>query len=157
MRPPGGGGSLHKILFHFKALLWESIILVLPSPPAKSTLLQCYYTTIAQYTPAHRPPHVYAIHCTILVMAISCKGQESVLVLTERALIRAERNGPYSTKDLVRYRRTQVKRRRDIPKIPSGLCHFVTGCAAPCPLWQSWDQLAASPCPCVALCGSLID
>jgi len=59
----------------------------LPSPPAKSTLLQCYYTTIAQYTPAHRPPHVYAIHHTILVMAISCKGQRFSRKLSMYTLI----------------------------------------------------------------------
>ena len=43
-------------MFRFKALLWESIILVLPPPLAKPTLLQYYYTTIAQYTPSYRPP-----------------------------------------------------------------------------------------------------
>ena len=32
--------SLYKILFHFKALLWESIIFLCPTPPAKPTLLQ---------------------------------------------------------------------------------------------------------------------
>jgi len=48
--------SLYKILFYFKALVWESIILFLPPPPpAKPTLLQYYRTPIAQYTP--RPPH----------------------------------------------------------------------------------------------------
>ena len=54
---PGSQLSLYKILFHFKPLLFESIILNCPSPPpAKATLLQHYCTTIAQYTPAHRPP-----------------------------------------------------------------------------------------------------
>ena len=48
--------SLYKILFHFKALVWESIILVLPTSLAKHTLLQYYCTPIAQYTPPHRPP-----------------------------------------------------------------------------------------------------
>jgi len=70
--------SLYKILFHFKASLWESIILLLPpTPPAKPTLLQYYCTTIAQYTPPHQPPPFYDLHHTILVMAISCKGQGS--------------------------------------------------------------------------------
>ena len=51
--------GLDKILFHFKALLWESIILVLPRPPAAPTVLQYYCTTFAQYTPHHhRPPSV---------------------------------------------------------------------------------------------------
>ena len=49
--------SLHKILFRFKALLWESIILLIPPPqPEKPTLLQYYCTTIAQYTPPHTDP-----------------------------------------------------------------------------------------------------
>jgi len=69
------GISLYTILFHFKASLWESIILLCPPPPAKPTRLQYYCTAIAQYTPPHRPPPLYAIHHTILVMAISCKGQ----------------------------------------------------------------------------------
>jgi len=67
--------SLYKILFHFKALLWESIILLCPHPPAKPTLLQYYCASIAQYTSPHRPPLWYVIHYTILVMAVSCKGQ----------------------------------------------------------------------------------
>ena len=35
-----------------------------PNPPAKPTLLQYYCTTIAQYTPPHRPPLFmpYTIH-----------------------------------------------------------------------------------------------
>ena len=54
--------------------MWGPSILVLP-PPGKPTLLQYYCTTIALYTPPHRPPPWYAIHHTILVMAISCKRQ----------------------------------------------------------------------------------
>ena len=30
--------SLHKILFHFKALVWESIILLVPPPHMQSLL-----------------------------------------------------------------------------------------------------------------------
>jgi len=55
----GQGISLYKILFHFKALLWESIIypssLYCPPPPAKPTLLQSHCTAIAQHTLPHRP------------------------------------------------------------------------------------------------------
>jgi len=43
--------SLYKILFHFKALLWESTIHLPPPPPTKPTLLQYYGITIAL-----RPP-----------------------------------------------------------------------------------------------------
>ena len=71
----GRGFNLYKRLFHFKALLWESIILLLPPPPpAKPILLQYYCTTIAQYTPPPPTAPFYAIHHTLLVMAISCKG-----------------------------------------------------------------------------------
>jgi len=69
--------SLHKILFHFKfkALVRESIILILP-PPHLHSLRYC--NTIARPLRNIRPPSTpngYAIHHTILVMAISCKGQ----------------------------------------------------------------------------------
>ena len=42
-RARGEGFNLYKILFHFKALLWESIILLSPPSPAKPTLLQYYW------------------------------------------------------------------------------------------------------------------
>ena len=48
-----------------------------PSPPAKSIFLQFYCTTVAQYTPPPPTPPFYGIHHSILVMAISCKGQHS--------------------------------------------------------------------------------
>jgi len=43
-----------------------------PPPLAKPALLQYDCTTVAQCTPSH--PLGYAIHDTILVMAISCEG-----------------------------------------------------------------------------------
>jgi len=46
-----------------------------PTPPAKPTLLQYECTIIAQYTPPHRPTPPLCHTCTILMMAISCKGQ----------------------------------------------------------------------------------
>jgi len=46
---------LNKICFRFKALLWESIILVLPPPPPATPTRLHYCTLIAQYTPRHRP------------------------------------------------------------------------------------------------------
>ena len=45
--------SLYKILFHFKALLWESIILLLPSPLLQSLP---YCNTIARLSRNIRPP-----------------------------------------------------------------------------------------------------
>jgi len=70
--------GLYTILFCFKALLWESIILYCPSH------LQClpYCITIARSLRNIRPspptPSFYAMHNTILVMAISYKGQNSL-------------------------------------------------------------------------------
>jgi len=46
---------LYKILFRFKALVGVHHPLYPPSPLANPTLLQYYCTTIAQYTPSHRP------------------------------------------------------------------------------------------------------
>ena len=67
--------SLYKILIHFKALLWHSMLLLVPPPLAKSTLFQYYCTTIAQSTPPPPTPLLYAIHYTLLVMAILSEGQ----------------------------------------------------------------------------------
>ena len=68
--------SLYKILCCCKAVLWESIIFALPPPTCKAYLtLQYYCTIIAHHTPPLPTPLLYAIHLTILVMAISCKGQ----------------------------------------------------------------------------------
>ena len=67
-----GRVSLYKILFHcIKALLWESIILVCPPPSS------CTTYAIAILLHAHCAIYalpstffLYAIHHTILVMAI---------------------------------------------------------------------------------------
>jgi len=52
----GGYISLYQILFYITDLMWESIIPVMPPPPANPTVLQYYCTTIAQHTPPNRPP-----------------------------------------------------------------------------------------------------
>ena len=68
--------SLYKRVFYFTALLWESIILVLPPP----TTCKAYPTALllhdccAIYDPPSTPL-LYAIHHTILAMTILCKGQ----------------------------------------------------------------------------------
>jgi len=68
--------SLYKILFHSKALLWESTILYSPPPPTYKAypiaLLLRDHGAIYACLPT---PPVHAIHHTILVMAISCKVQ----------------------------------------------------------------------------------
>jgi len=66
-----------KIMFHFKALLWESIIVLLPPPTCKA-----YPPCNAIASPFRniRPPTdplLYAIHHTILAMTILCKGQHA--------------------------------------------------------------------------------
>jgi len=67
--------SLSKIVFYFKASMWESIILVFPPPPT----CKAYSIAIllrdhcAIYAPPPTPS-LHARHHTILVMAISCKG-----------------------------------------------------------------------------------
>jgi len=48
-----------------------------PRPPALATLVEYYRTTIGQYTTPPPPSRVYAIHHTIFVTTISCKGQGS--------------------------------------------------------------------------------
>ena len=48
--------SLYKRLFHFKALLWESIILLLPRPTCKAYPMAIHwYDHCAMYAPPHRP------------------------------------------------------------------------------------------------------
>jgi len=47
-----------------------------PHPPVLPTRLQYFSTTIAQYA---TPLSLYATHNTLLVMAISCKGQPALV------------------------------------------------------------------------------
>jgi len=67
--------SLYTILFCFKALSWESIILVCLHPTCKAcpiAILSHDHWAIYALLPS---PLLYAVNHTILVMAISCKGQ----------------------------------------------------------------------------------
>jgi len=79
MRPsPRAEGrvSLYKIVFRFKAFLWESMILSL-LPSHLQTLP--YHNTIASPLRNIRPPTdppLYDTHHTRLVIAILCKGRE---------------------------------------------------------------------------------
>jgi len=66
--------SLYKILFHFKALLWESIILLLlPFTCKVYPIAIPFHDHCAIYARPLTPPFV-AVHYAILVMAILCKG-----------------------------------------------------------------------------------
>jgi len=58
----------------------ESVILLLPTPTCIArtiAMLLHVYCAIYEAPPTH---HLYAMHTTILVMAISCKGQIRVRV-----------------------------------------------------------------------------
>jgi len=67
--------GLHKILFHFAAFMWDSILPSLPPPTCIArTIAILLHVYCARYDAPPTPP-LYAIHYTILVMAISCKGQ----------------------------------------------------------------------------------
>jgi len=70
--------SLYEILFHFKALLWVSIIFLLPPPTCKAyPIAILLHDHCAIYARPLTPP-IFALHHAILVMAISCKGQVRV-------------------------------------------------------------------------------
>ena len=69
-------------MFHFKALLWESIIFLLPPPYLKSypiAILLHDHCAIYALQPTLL---LYAIHHRILVMTVSCKGQLGRLTRT---------------------------------------------------------------------------
>jgi len=84
-RQAGGGDlsktsqlSLHKIVFRFKALLWESIIRVSPLPACKAysiAILLHDHWPIYALLPT---PLLYAVNHTIWVMTISRKGQSGL-------------------------------------------------------------------------------
>ena len=80
--------SLHKIVFHFKASLWKSIILSSPPPPTCkafpiAVLLHDY---CAIYAPPPTPPF-YAKHHILLAMAMSWKSQFVLRNLVVAALL----------------------------------------------------------------------
>ena len=52
---------------------------IAPPPLAKLTLLHYYCTTIAQYTPPHRPAFVRHTPYNMVLAILSCKGQNSAL------------------------------------------------------------------------------
>jgi len=76
--------GLYKIFVHFKAFVHESIILLLPPHTCNahtSAVLVHDYCAIYDSLPN---PLSYSIHHTILVMAISCKGQGAPQCATAR-------------------------------------------------------------------------
>jgi len=59
----------HRLLCMNQTSLYSS------RPPALATPLRYYCTTIGQYTSPPPTPLLHAIHYTVLVITISCKGQ----------------------------------------------------------------------------------
>jgi len=90
--------SLYKILFHFKALLWESFHLLLPPPTCKPyPMAKLLHDHRAIYAPHTDPPPVYVIYHTILVMAISCEGQDAAELEASRSCMSNTRNEETNT------------------------------------------------------------
>jgi len=67
--------GLYKILFDFEAFVHESFILSLPPPTCIARTIAMLLHVYCAIYDAPPTPLLYAIHHTILVMAISCKGQ----------------------------------------------------------------------------------
>jgi len=87
--PPFG---LHKILIRFQAVVHESTIRVLPIVIYNAhTIAMLLHDYCAIYAPLPTSL-VYAIHHTILVVAISCKGQPP-MCRRRRRLFHADRQG----------------------------------------------------------------
>ena len=72
---PGVQIRLNKISFYFKALLCESIIRLLPPPTCIALTIAILLHVHCALYDAPPIPLVYAIHHTILGLAMSCKGQ----------------------------------------------------------------------------------
>jgi len=67
--------GLYKILVHYIAFATEPIIIDLPPPTCNTYIVAIVlHDYCAIYAPV-LTPLLYAIHHTILAMAISCKGQ----------------------------------------------------------------------------------
>jgi len=75
--------GLYKIFVHFEAIVHQSTILSFPPPTCiahPGAILLHDYWTVQDSLPTSR---LYAIHHTILVIPISCKGQSGVRVMRE--------------------------------------------------------------------------
>jgi len=67
--------DLYKILFYFEAFVHKSIILLLPTATCIARTIAMPLHVYCAIYEAPPTPHLYAMHNTILVMAILCKGQ----------------------------------------------------------------------------------
>jgi len=77
-RGSGRGAAFTSYSFPSRLLCTNQFSFHYPLPLALPALLQYDCTSIAQYTTPHPSLLLYAIHHTVLVMAISCKGQGEV-------------------------------------------------------------------------------
>ena len=66
--------SLYKILFHLKALLWKSIILLLPPTTCTAHITATLSHDYCANYEARPAPLLYVIDHTILALVISCNG-----------------------------------------------------------------------------------
>jgi len=69
------GVGLYKIFVHFKAFVHESVILLSPSPTCNAHTIAIRLRDYCAIYDPHPTPLVYAIHHTILAVAISCEGE----------------------------------------------------------------------------------
>jgi len=67
--------GLYKIFVYSKLLRTNQPSVHSPRPPALPTLVEYYCTIIRQYTTHLPTSRLHAIHHTVLVITISCKGQ----------------------------------------------------------------------------------
>ena len=70
--------GLYKILFHFAAFMWESILLFLPPPACTPRIIAIPLHVYCARYDAPSTPRLYDIHHTILAIIISCKVQVTV-------------------------------------------------------------------------------
>jgi len=70
--------GLYKILHYFEAFEHESIILLSPPPTCIGPTIATRVHDYCAIYDALPTPLLYAIHHTILVIAISCKGQRAL-------------------------------------------------------------------------------
>jgi len=69
------GVGLHKILFCCEAFVHESVIRSLPPPTSIARTIAILLHVNSAIYDAPPNPLLYAIHHTVLAMAISCQGQ----------------------------------------------------------------------------------
>jgi len=80
--------GVYKILFHFEASVHESIFLVYPPPTCIAGTIPILLHVHCAIYDAPSTALGYAIHHTILAIAISCKGHNGIHTLRIRPFVR---------------------------------------------------------------------